>query len=155
MDQCEKFENSEWKSIASLPQAITKVGAAQHNDDVYISGWPVDRVFCYSIGKDTVTTLKFTLPAPFNSAHAVIGNDLYVMRGAANESTLTKIDLLTMEEQHCGDIPNTGMWCCTPAVVYENEAYIANWAWEDFYLEKLSNNTVKSTGISLKAEENQ
>lgn len=153
MDQCEKFENSEWKSIASLPQAITKVGAAQHKENVYISGWPVDRVFCYSIGNG-FSTLSFTLPAPFNSAHAVIGNDLYVMRGAANGSTLTKINLLTMEDEHCGDIPNTGMWSSTPAVVYENEAYIANWAWEDFYLEKLSNDTVKSTGISLKADGN-
>ena len=89
------------------------------------------------------------IPAPFNSAHALIGDNLYVMRGAGSDSSLIRINLLRMEEQNCGNIPNTGMWAATPPVIYENVAYIANWAWEEFHLEKLADDTVKSTPIRL------
>ena len=71
------------------------------------------------------------------------------MRGAGADSSLIRIDLLTMKDTRCGDIPNTGMWAATPAVVIDNVAYIANWAWEEFYLEKLEGDSVQSTGVSL------
>lgn len=55
-----------------------------------------------------------------------------------------------MEKEELGPIPNTGMWAATPAIVYEDIAYFANWAWEDFCLEILENkNTVVATDMKL------
>lgn len=84
MDCCEKFENFEWKQLAKLPEPATKVGVAEHKNSFYISGWPSARLFCYDISSDTFTTLNFELPAPFNSAHAIINSNLFIMRGASS-----------------------------------------------------------------------
>jgi hypothetical protein len=110
MAQCERFDGNAWHEIAELPNAMTKLGIAELSDHFYLTGWPSEHIYDYTVESDTFRALACTIQPNFHSVMFFNGECLWIMREVGENSHLLAVSLEIEEVSEISVLPDEGCW---------------------------------------------